>query len=154
MSLCSCTSNINVVIKSENSAIVESEFPLGPKEKKKFTQSKLITILDTVNNKLKFKINSIDSLGNYLQGFPKGVIRFITDKDTLTVNSGNAINYRETNVLKSHLYLTIQSKNDINPIHFDKKFVKKIENNSIRITKTPNQLKDQKRKLLIKMIYQ
>lgn len=79
-----------MLLQNDNSAIVESELPYGMKEQKKFTQSNLITILDTTDEyKLKFKISNIDSLGNYLQGHPFKIIKFKMKADTLFVLSAN-----------------------------------------------------------------
>lgn len=149
----SCTSSYKVILNEDNSAIVESELPYGVRETEKFTQSELITVLDTVNYRLKFKIKTIDSLGSYLQGVPSGIIEFEARQDTLIVNSSKPLNFKEEGINKFHLSLIMESEDGLNPIQLDKKTVSKINSNSIRINKTQKQLRNQGKKLIVKVIH-
>ena len=151
--LLSCTSLYKVEIKNDNSAIVESELPFGAKEIQKFTQSELITILDTTEEyKLKFKIESIDSLGNYLEGFPSGILDFEINKEVLTISSGNGLDLKNSGFYKSDLLILIQHRTDFNLIELDKKSCKKINDSTIRIFRTPSQIKKQEKgKVIVKL---
>lgn len=151
--LISCTSSYKVEIQNDNSAIVESELPYGAKEIQKFTQSELITILDTTEEyKLKFKINSIDSLSNYLQGFPSGILDFEINKEVLTISSGSGLDLNDNGFYKSDLLILIQHRPDFNLIELDKKSCKKINDSTIRIFRTPGQIKKQEKgKAIVKL---
>ncbi len=153
ISLVSCTSYYKVVLNDNNSAIVESVLPYGDKEVKKFTQSKLITILDTTDEyKLKFRISVIDSLGNYLQGLPFKIINFKTRADTLFILTDNTLDSINTNFHWSHLNLEIKSDREINIVQSDKKYVTIVDTNSIKILMTIRQLKKQEKgKIIVKL---
>jgi hypothetical protein len=139
------------MVQNDNSAIVVCELPYGPEEHRKFTQSKLITILDTTDeHKLKFKISNIDSLGGYFQGYPFELLKFKMDGDTLSLYSYDLSSYIEANenINWTHVDVVIKSQSFIKILQLNKKFVTKIDEKTVRIFHRSRQIKKNKGKTL------
>ena len=109
-SLTSCTVNHFVQLKSDGSAIVETDYDeeIETKIQKSFTANQFS--FDSTNFRMTFKIDDIDSIGNYLPIQNSGFLKFKNYGNSILIKSGAVEPYNSDPKFCCHIMLRITSE--------------------------------------------
>lgn len=116
----SCVSIYTISLTEGNSAVVEADTPFGEENSKRFLQSELINIVDT--NKLyrvRYNINNIDSLGDYLSFIDHEILEFRLNQDTLNVFLKTPKDCSVRNIHKSAILFILNSNENLEIVQKD-----------------------------------
>lgn len=106
--LCSCTTNHFVLIKSDGTARIDTDFDTTLI--KRIERSRIITNIDTSNYRTKFTIDNIDSIGQYIPFHKPGFLKFDNYGDSISITTGNNEPYKIKQGSCCHLAIRIRTE--------------------------------------------
>lgn len=105
----SCTTNHFVMLKSDGTAQIETDFDMGLINR--LEESTITSDLDTSNHRVKFTIDNIDSIGQYLPFHNSGFLKFQNYGDSISITTGNNDPY--VNKMESCCHLAIRIRTEL-----------------------------------------
>lgn len=143
-----CTVPYDIVIDNEqNSAIITTETVLE-NEISEFCKSEIITIIDTSYFNLIYKIENIDSIGNYLPELEKGFYQFELINNILTITDGNTNSvYKKEYGGKPSIQIEIVFESDIEILKCINEKVEVVNNNTIKFYRPKQHMLNPKKRM-------
>jgi hypothetical protein len=138
------SANANLYMNSSDKAIMDSYY-----------QIEIISNIDTnsiIAGCVLFKINNIDSLGNYLPLHPPGFFRFSMKGDTLFITDGHTNAFKHKDLFCCGVTMLIKFEKDIHFFESSNRHVRLNDKNTIMINKTRTQLIKGKKRIAVKIV--
>jgi hypothetical protein len=144
----SCTATYNVTVHADHSATVQT-IGLDSADLVRYSSSPMISGLDTNEAGIVFKVNTVDSLGNYLSPLQAGFIQFRMDSTSLTITEGNGNVFKENPAGRAccHVSMDIQFEQDVKAVNSPNTSAVVSDTNQIHISRDNKELRKGKDKL-------